>query len=201
MIAYKQDWLLAEYLPIIWGWIFLSVIACQEKPASDIPKSILTEEAEAAPSKANETRNQAESLPLLTTQNAQEVLSQYAKTQVSNYVSLETRLGTMIIRLYEHTPLHRANFLQLVARGYYDGTVFHRVVKDMIIQGGNLDDPVIRKKKTPLVNILCRPNLSQRNTYIKKEPLPAHGTMKTILRCFPVHLNFILCREHLCRRQ
>ncbi|GAB4397784.1 MAG: hypothetical protein OHK0053_15000 [Microscillaceae bacterium] len=147
MVAYKQVWQVVRCL-FIWGWIFLSVIACQEKPVSDIHKTSLGEEA--VQSKSNETRNQAESLPLLTTQNAQKVLGQYAKTQVSNHVSLETRLGTMVIRLYDQTPLHRANFLQLVARGYYDGTVFHRVVKDMIIQGGNLDDPVIRKKKNAI---------------------------------------------------
>lgn len=52
-------------------------------------------------------------------------------------VSLETSMGTMIIRLSDSTPLHRDNFLKLVKTGYYDGIIFHRVIKDFMIQGGD----------------------------------------------------------------
>lgn len=43
------------------------------------------------------------------------------------------------MRLYDETPLHRDNFLKLVREGYYDGTLFHRVIKDFMIQGGDPD--------------------------------------------------------------
>jgi len=46
-------------------------------------------------------------------------------------------MGTMIIRLSDSTPLHRDNFLKLVKVGYYDGVLFHRVIKDFMIQGGD----------------------------------------------------------------
>ena len=52
-------------------------------------------------------------------------------------VKIETTLGDIIVRLYDETPIHRDNFVKLVKEGYYDGTLFHRVIKDFMIQGGN----------------------------------------------------------------
>ena len=52
-------------------------------------------------------------------------------------VLLQTSLGDIIIRLSDSTPLHRDNFLKLVKLGYYDGILFHRVIKDFMIQGGD----------------------------------------------------------------
>lgn len=45
-------------------------------------------------------------------------------------------LGDIVVRLYDETPIHRDNFLKLTKEGYYDGTLFHRVIKDFMIQGG-----------------------------------------------------------------
>jgi peptidylprolyl isomerase len=55
------------------------------------------------------------------------------------YVLIETDLGNMKVRLYNETPLHRDNFLKLVKEGFYNGTLFHRVIKDFMIQGGDPD--------------------------------------------------------------
>lgn len=44
---------------------------------------------------------------------------------------------TMIMVLYPNTPLHRANFLMLAQKGFYDGTTFHRVINGFMIQGGD----------------------------------------------------------------
>ena len=52
-------------------------------------------------------------------------------------ISLETTMGTIIIRLSDSTPLHRDNFIKLVKSGYYDGVLFHRVIKDFMIQSGD----------------------------------------------------------------
>ena len=48
-------------------------------------------------------------------------------------------LGDIVVRLYDETPIHRDNFIKLVKEGYYDGTLFHRVIKDFMIQGGDPD--------------------------------------------------------------
>ena len=52
-------------------------------------------------------------------------------------VKISTTLGDILVRLYDETPAHRDNFLKLAAEGYFDGTLFHRVIKDFMIQGGD----------------------------------------------------------------
>ena len=52
-------------------------------------------------------------------------------------VELETSLGNIVVELYNETPQHRDNFIKLVKEGYYDGVLFHRVIKDFMIQTGD----------------------------------------------------------------
>lgn len=52
-------------------------------------------------------------------------------------VKIETSLGNIIVRLYDETPIHRDNFLKLANDGFYNGTLFHRVIKNFMIQGGD----------------------------------------------------------------
>lgn len=54
-------------------------------------------------------------------------------------VKIKTSMGDITVRLYDETPLHRDNFIRLATEGYYDGTLFHRVIKDFMIQGGDPD--------------------------------------------------------------
>ena len=54
-------------------------------------------------------------------------------------VRIQTMLGDIVVRLYDETPLHRDNFVKLAKEGYYDGTLFHRVIKDFMVQGGDSD--------------------------------------------------------------
>ena len=53
------------------------------------------------------------------------------------YAEVVTEYGTMRIKLYNTTPKHRDNFIELAQKGYYDGTLFHRVIKGFMIQGGD----------------------------------------------------------------
>lgn len=54
-------------------------------------------------------------------------------------VKITTSFGDITVRLYDETPLHRDNFIKLVRKGYYNGTLFHRIIKDFMIQGGDPD--------------------------------------------------------------
>ena len=54
-------------------------------------------------------------------------------------VKITTSLGNITVRLYDETPLHRDNILKLAKEGFYNGTLFHRVIKDFMIQGGDPD--------------------------------------------------------------
>ena len=59
--------------------------------------------------------------------------------QIMSKVKIQTMLGDITVRLYDETPIHRDNFLKLAKEGYYDGTLFHRVIKGFMIQGGDPD--------------------------------------------------------------
>ncbi len=54
-------------------------------------------------------------------------------------VKITTDLGDIIVRLYDETPLHRDNFLKLAKDGFCNGTLFHRVIRDFMVQAGDPD--------------------------------------------------------------
>ena len=62
-------------------------------------------------------------------------------------LKIKTTEGDIIIRLYDETPKHRDNFLKLAKEGCFDGTLFHRVIKDFMIQGGDPDSKNAPKGK------------------------------------------------------
>lgn len=63
----------------------------------------------------------------------------FAAKPKHQYVRIKTDLGECIVMLYNETPLHRDNFLKITKKKIYDGTLFHRVIKDFMIQGGDPD--------------------------------------------------------------
>lgn len=52
-------------------------------------------------------------------------------------VKIETNYGSMYVALYNETPQHRDNFLKLVRSGYYDNVLFHRIIRDFMVQAGD----------------------------------------------------------------
>ncbi len=56
-----------------------------------------------------------------------------------NQVLLKTNKGDILIQLYDDTPIHRDNFLKLANDGAYDDLLFHRVISEFMIQGGDFD--------------------------------------------------------------
>lgn len=75
---------------------------------------------------------------LITQQNLQEVLTRYGKQNPEKEVVIETEYGSMRIRLYDETPLHRANFIKLIKEGHYENAEFYRIFYQFMIQGGDL---------------------------------------------------------------
>ncbi len=67
------------------------------------------------------------------------LVTAYAKAPKNQYVRITTSYGVCIVRLYNETPKHRDNFIKLVKKGFYNGTLFHRVIQNFMIQGGDPD--------------------------------------------------------------
>lgn len=65
------------------------------------------------------------------------ISSSVRKKDLRKDVLLETSMGDIRLRLYDETPLHRNNFLQLVKEGFYDSILFHRVINHFMIQAGD----------------------------------------------------------------
>jgi len=82
---------------------------------------------------------------LLFTLNSVLMSQNQAKGQKDYMVVIHTDMGDITVRLYNETPLHRDNFIKLANEGYYDGSIFHRVIRDFMIQGGGgktgMEDP------------------------------------------------------------
>jgi cyclophilin family peptidyl-prolyl cis-trans isomerase len=75
----------------------------------------------------------------ITQENIRDVLTRYGKENPENEVEIETSYGTMHIRLYDETPLHRANFIKLIKEGHYEEGDFYRIIYLFMIQGGDSD--------------------------------------------------------------
>ena len=70
---------------------------------------------------------------VVSTQNEQQEM----ENQPEQMVKISTPYGDMLIKLYNETPLHRDNFIKLVKESYYNDLLFHRVISDFMIQGGD----------------------------------------------------------------
>jgi len=71
-----------------------------------------------------------------------------AQTLSKETIVLETSMGTIKLKLYEETKNHKANFLKLVHSGFYDSLLFHRVINQFMIQGGDPNSKKANRKDT-----------------------------------------------------
>ena len=94
----------------------------------------------------------------LTEENAVPFFFEYQKDLNVNKVKLTTSMGSFTVQLYDNVPYHKANFIFLTRQGYFDGTQFHRIVKNFIIQGGNADDDETANKRRKLGRYLLPPD-------------------------------------------
>ena len=68
------------------------------------------------------------------------VVLQGCKSDKDVLVNINTQFGTIKVLLYEETPLHKKNFIELVKEGKYDSTQWHRIMKGFMVQGGNVNE-------------------------------------------------------------
>jgi len=92
--------------------------------------------------------------PLLVQEELIPFLTQYGKENPENRIRITTSFGEIEVQLFNDTPLHRANFIYLTKRWYFDGTYFHRVAKGFVIQGGNSDNRETSDKRNNIGSYL-----------------------------------------------
>ena len=71
-------------------------------------------------------------------------LSAYSQ---STFVELKTSKGTIVVMLYDKTPMHKQMFINEIKKGTYQKALFNRVIKDFVSQAGELDDSILNKEK------------------------------------------------------
>ncbi|OKL41821.1 peptidylprolyl isomerase [Pontibacter flavimaris] len=90
---------------------------------------------------ATEATTEAEqTLEPLTSENVVAKLEEFGRSNPDSLAVITTRHGSIKVRLYKDTPLHRANFVRLTKAGFYDQGEFYRVVKGFAVQGGDSDE-------------------------------------------------------------
>ena len=105
-----------------------------------------------------EPQEKEEKTILLNDQNAIPFFFNYQKKNLEDKVRISTRFGDIDIQLYKNTPYHRANFIYLTKKGYFNGSTFHRVVPNFIIQGGNSDRAETADKRRKIGKYLLPPD-------------------------------------------
>lgn len=138
--------------------VFLLVISCGENTPKSDKKATKEVEKVQQKSTSEEKKKQEKPFETLTTQSAIPFLFEYEKENKERYVRIVTEYGNIDIELFNETPYHRANFIFLTKQQYFDGSVFHRVVKNFVIQGGNSDSWEIRRKRQKIGYYLLPPD-------------------------------------------
>ena len=89
--------------------------------------------------------------------NTEAFLTEYGNQNPENKVIIKTDFGDIKIRLYDDTPVHRANFIFLTKINYFNTTVFYRIAKNFVLQGGNSDEMYTMKQRKKYGNYLMKP--------------------------------------------
>lgn len=149
---------------LIVGISCLFILGCnfQSTPSSKLQ---ITKKENAKSRSVQEIKKEEVSVFKLTDQNAIPFFQKYAKDHPENKVRIETSYGNIDILLYSNTPYHRANFIYLIKQKYFDGTFFHRIVKDFIIQGGNSDRKSTSQKRRNIGKYLLPPDTKKGNKH------------------------------------
>ena len=138
----------------------LFILGCKEesnKKSSQESISIVQDSIETATNISEEKIKPKEEFKL-NEENSIEFFFDYQKGLKENKVKLTTSMGSFTVLLYDNVPYHKANFIYLTRQGYFDGTQFHRIVKNFIIQGGNADDKETADKRRKIGRYLLPPD-------------------------------------------
>ncbi|MCM4160658.1 peptidylprolyl isomerase [Antarcticibacterium flavum] len=150
---------MSRYLSILLCTLFLSFASCEDKekssknittspPAIEDTAGVEKEQQEKVEKKETTSLEKEDKIgPLIVQEEFIPFMTKYGEENPETRVRIKTRFGDIDVQLYRDTPLHRANFIYLIKRGYFDNTFFHRVAEGFVIQGGNSDNRDTSRKR------------------------------------------------------
>ena len=133
---------------------FIVLFSCDNQTVKPVKKTTVNQPKVEKKAEVKSVANQF----VLDDKNAIPFFFEYNQKNKENKVRIETKFGNIDILLFNETPYHRSNFIYLTKKKYFDGTSFHRVVKDFIIQGGNSDSYEISKRRKRIGRYLLPPD-------------------------------------------
>lgn len=144
------------------GILLLGILGCgqQSKEKHPKPSEESTGTTAEKPSDSLPADAGADGPPTikLTEENAIDFFFNYQKGLTANRVRITTSMGSFTVQLYDNVPYHKANFIYLARQQYFDSTMFHRVVRNFIIQGGNADNAKTARKRSEIGRYLLPPD-------------------------------------------
>lgn len=129
----------------------------QEKREKERTDSILN--SVKIPSGGKEMEIDIGSIETIEQKDLKPFLEKYGNENTEDNAIIYTRFGEIHVRLFNDTPLHRANFVRLAKMGYFGTTFFHRVAEGFVVQGGNSDNVSTQKVRAKVGDYLI-PNES-----------------------------------------
>lgn len=135
------------------------IFNCEDKQSSKKNKTSTIDSTEITSTKKRDSVvTKEEQYPKLNDENALYFFQEYDKKHKEDKVRITTDFGAIDIQLFPETLYHRANFIYLTKRHYFDGTQFYRVVPNFVIQGGNSDDIEVGEKRRDIGSYLLPPD-------------------------------------------
>lgn len=141
--------------------LLIFLIGCKadpDKKSAVTPQIEQTKDATEKVKNISEKPTNEEEEFKLNEENSIQFFFDYQKGLKQNKVKITTSMGSFTVQLFDNVPYHKANFIFLTRQGYFDGTQFHRIVKNFIIQGGNADDDATADKRRKLGRYLLPPD-------------------------------------------
>lgn len=127
----------------------------QVKPAESNSNKVQKDQVAAQKEVMEEKQD---SVFVLTEENAIPFFFEYQQNLKSKTVKLTTSMGSFTVELFDNVPYHKSNFIYLAQKKYFDSTMFHRVVRNFIIQGGNADNMQTARKRKEIGRYLLPPD-------------------------------------------
>ena len=148
--------------------LFLSLVflfSCENQPPKDYYTEKSSNPIQIDSTAKKTTKKVIKKSNLLTNQNVKQKLTDFGIKNKEEKILIRTEFGDIKIRLYKNTPLHRANFLLLAKRNFFDSTIFYRVIRNFMIQGGNSDKNNMLQKMAKIGLYRVPPEINQKNIH------------------------------------